>query len=185
MYTCRECEYEINQATEICPHCGTDLTLPLPGSDGQPKKKRSTAKTLLLWGTLLAFLMGAIWSFVLYVATPHAGGGAQQAEALAVQAMDEVRALLSNYSNAQDGAYPKTLEPLGDLARQAAQMAQSEGYELQYTPGPADGSAVIRSFTLEARPGNYGYRSFYTDVSGLVRSTTENRAATSSDPPIH
>jgi hypothetical protein len=101
-----------------------------------------------------------------------------------VQALDEVRALLSSYAAAQGGAYPKTLEPLGALARQSAQMAQSEGYEVQYTPGPTDANAIIHSYTLEARPGNYGYRSFLTDPSGLVRATTENRAATSSDPPI-
>jgi hypothetical protein len=183
MYTCRECENEINQATEICPHCGTDLTLPLAGAE-TPTQKPSTPKILLRWGVLLAILIGAIWSFVLFVASPRPGGGAQQAESRAVQAMDEIRALLSNYANAQGGAYPKSLETLGDLARQAAQMAQSEGYELQYTPGPSDDNAAIHSFTLEARPGNYGYRSFYTDITGLVRATTENRAATSSDPPI-
>jgi hypothetical protein len=183
MYTCRECENEINQATEICPHCGTDLTLPLPGAEA-PKKALSTLKILIRWGVVLAILMSGIWSFVWYVASPRTGGGARQAETAAVQAIDEVRAMLTNYAAAQGGAYPKTLEPLGTLVRQSAQMAQAEGYEMQYTPGPPDANAVIRSFTLEARPGNYGYRSFYTDVSGLVRTTTENRAATSSDPPI-
>lgn len=183
MYTCRECETEINQATEICPHCGTDLTLLPPGAE-TPKKKLSTLQVLIRWSIVLAILMSAIWSFVWYVASPRTGGGAQQAEAGAVQAMDEIRALLSNYAAAQGGAYPKTLEPLGTLARQSAQMAQAEGYELQYAPGPADANSVIHSFTLEARPGNYGYRSFYTDVTGLVRATAENRAATSSDPPI-
>jgi hypothetical protein len=95
-----------------------------------------------------------------------------------------VSALLTGYAAAKNGAYPGTLEPLGPLARQAAQMAQSEGYRLEYTPGPAGADGTIRSFSLEARPGNYGYRSFYTDVAGLVRATSENRAATSSDPPI-
>jgi hypothetical protein len=183
MYTCRECESEINQATEICPHCGADLTLPVPGGEA-PKKKLSTVQILVRWGILLTILLTGIWSFVWYVASPRTGGGAAQAETRAVEAMDEVRALLGNYAAAQGGAYPKTLEPLGPLARQSVQMAQSEGYELQYTPAPPDANSVIRSFTLEARPGNYGYRSFYTDVTGLVRSTKENRAATSSDPPI-
>jgi hypothetical protein len=183
MYTCRECEYEINQATELCPHCGADLTLPPPG-DAPPKKKLSTAKILIRWGILLAILMACVWSFVWFVASPQTNSGAQQAESRAVQALDEVRALLRSYSDAQGGAYPKTLEPLGVVARQSAQMAQSEGYELQYTPGPTDANAAIHSFTLEARPGNFGYRSFYTDASGLVRATSENRAATSSDPPI-
>ena len=30
MYICRECENEINQGTEICPHCGADLTAQFP-----------------------------------------------------------------------------------------------------------------------------------------------------------
>lgn len=183
MYTCRECESEINQASEICPRCGADLTLPLAGEPAE-KKKLSTPKILLRWGILLAVLFAAIWSFVWYVASPKTGGGKVQAEALAVQALDEVRALLSNYADAQGGAYPKTLEPLGPLARQAAQMAQSEGYSLEYTPGPADANATIHSYSLESRPDNFGYRSFYTDLSGLVRATSENRSATSSDPPI-
>ena len=25
MYNCRECETEINQGTELCPHCGADV----------------------------------------------------------------------------------------------------------------------------------------------------------------
>lgn len=183
MYTCRECEYEINQGTELCPHCGTDLTLP-PAGEEAPRKKLSTRQILTRWGFLLAVLLGCIWSFVWFVASPRTGGGAAQAESVAVQALDEVRALLGNYAAAQGGAFPKTLEPLGPLARQSAQMAQAEGYELQYTPGPADSNAVIRSYSLEARPGNFGYRSFYTDLSGLVRATGENRAATSSDPPV-
>jgi len=183
MYTCRECENEINQGTEICPRCGADLTLP-PGGEETPRKKLSTAQILMRWGFLLAILLGAMWSFVWFVASPRGGTGSQQAEARAAQALDEVRALLGNYAAAQNGAYPKTLEPLGPLARQAAQMAQSEGYELQYAPGPSDGNSVIRSYSLEARPGNFGYRSFYTDPTGLIRATTENRAATSSDPPI-
>jgi hypothetical protein len=183
MYTCRECEYEINQATEICPHCGADLTLPPPGEE-TPRKKPSTMQVVMRWGLLLAVLMACIWSFVWFVVSPRTGGGAQQAESVAVQSLDEVRALLSNYAAANSGGYPKTLEPLGPLARQAAQRAQAEGYEVQYTPGPADANAVIHSYILEARPGNFGYRSFYTDLSGLVRATGENRAATSSDPPI-
>ena len=183
MYTCRECEHEINQGTEICPRCGADLTLPPPG-EALERKPLTTRQILLRWGMLLTVLLGAMWSFLWFVASPRTGQGALQAETRAVQALDEVRALLSSYAAAQGGAYPRTLEPLGPLARQAAQMALSEGYQVEYTPGPADANSSIRSYSLEARPGNYGYRSFYTDVSGLVRATSENRAATSSDPPI-
>jgi hypothetical protein len=183
MYTCRECEHEINQGTEICPQCGADLTLP-PAGEIVERKPLTTRQILLRWGFLLTILLGAMWSFLWFVASPRTGQVALQAETRAVQALDEVRALLSGYAAAKGGAYPGTLEPLGPLARQAAQMAQSEGYRLEYVPGPSGADGTIRSFSLEARPGNYGYRSFYTDVAGLIRATSENRAATSSDPPI-
>jgi hypothetical protein len=183
MYTCRECEQEINQATEICPHCGTDLTLP-PAGEVVAQKRLTTRQILFRWGALLTVLLGAMWSFLLFVAAPRTGQVTLQAETRAVQSIDEVRALLTSYAAAQGGAYPSSLEPLGPLARQAAQLAQSEGYRLEYTPGPADADGVIRGFSLEARAGNFGYRSFYTDVAGIVRFTTENRPANSTDPPI-
>ena len=61
-------------------------------------------------------------------------------------------------------------------------------------PPEADGAAgaawagaayfhAIHSYSLEARAGNYGYRNFYTDATGVVRATSENRPATSIDPP--
>ncbi len=183
MYTCRECNYEINPATEICPHCGADLTVPLPG-DERPRKQLSTANILLRWSLVILSLFAAIWGFLWYVASPRTGQVQLQAETQAVQSLDEVHAMLASYADAQGGAYPKNLESLGPLARQSAQTAQAQGYTLEYTPGPADVNAVIRTYTLEARPANYGYKSFYTDPSGLVRFTSENRPATSSDPPI-
>jgi hypothetical protein len=183
MFTCRECEHEVNQATEICPRCGADLTLPV-GPDERYKKRTSTARILLIWCSLAIVLVGSIWGFLWYVASPRTGQLEMQAETQAVQSLDEVRALLSSYADAQSGAYPKDLEPLGPQARLSAQMAQAQGYSLEYTPGAADANATIHSYSLEARPGNYGYKSFYTDPSGLVRVTNESRAATVSDPPI-
>src|SRR5579864_9813063 len=55
MYTCRECENEINQATELCPHCGADLT---EATDGVAplRPKPTTGKILLRWGVLLGVL---------------------------------------------------------------------------------------------------------------------------------
>jgi hypothetical protein len=184
MYNCRECEKEINQATEICPHCGADLTV-LPGEDvAQPKKKATVPQLLMRWGLLLAVLFGALWSFLWFVVTPRTGHVTLQAETDAVQALSEIRAVLGDYAAAQGGVYPQTLEPLGAPARQAAQLAQGDGYQVQYTPGPPSADGTIRSYSLEARAGNYGYRNFYTDASGIVRATSENRAATNADPPL-
>jgi hypothetical protein len=183
MYTCRECETEINQATEICPHCGADLTLPPAGASIE-RKKPSLPKVLLRWGVLLGVLLAALWSFLWFVVSPRTGHVAVEAETQAVQAMGEVHAALTDYASAQGGVYPQTLEPLGATVRQAAQRAQSQGYRLEYAPGTADADGGIRNYALEARAGNYSYRNFYSDASGVVRATREDREANGLDPPV-
>ncbi len=182
MYTCRECETEINQATEICPHCGADLTSPPAGAEAPPAKP-SLQKILIRWGVLLAVLLGAIWSFLWFVVPERQGNPTLQAEDRAIQALLEVRAVLTDYASAEGGAYPRQFEALGERARSAAQLSQSVNYQIQYTPGPVEADGSIRTYALQARAGNYGFRSFYTDETGVLRATRENRAATGQDPP--
>jgi hypothetical protein len=164
MVSCRECESEINQATEICPHCGADLTQ-LPTGEPIAKKKTSLGKILLRWGILLGVTLTAIWSFLWFVVSPRTGNVALEAETQAVQSMDEVHSALASYAAAQGGIYPETLDVLGPDVRVAAHGA-------------------LRGYTLEARAGNYSYRNFYSDTSGVIRWTRENRDANSLDPPI-
>ena len=183
MFTCRECETEINAATELCPHCGADLTLAAAEAD-EVKPPPSTAKVLMRWGIVLAVLLASIWTFLWFVASPRTGNPTLRAEEQAVMAIAQVRTALIAYAQVQGGAYPPTLEPLGEPVRAAAQLAQSQGYQLQYLPGAAATDGAIRSFSLQARAGNYGYRSFYSDESGVVRATREDRAATATDPPL-
>ena len=183
MVTCRECESEINQATEICPHCGADLTS-FSEEFSTPKKKPTLAKILLRWGILLGVLLAAMWSFLWFVVSPRTGNVSAQAETNAVTAITEVNAELRSYAEARGGTYPTALEELGPRVRPAAQLAQSEGYQLEYMPGPKENDGTIHSYSLEARAGNYGYRNFYVDISGIIRGTKENRDATSADPPV-
>lgn len=182
MVNCRECEHEVNQATEVCPHCGADLT-DIPALEIEVPAKRKIGKLLMVWGALLGILLAAMWSFLWFVVTPRNAQNTLQAESHAVEAMSDLRTALQAYSTAQNGAYPQTLDPLGPAAQQAAQFAQGDGYELQYTPGPPE-DGTIRTYSIEARAGNYGYRNFYTDASGVVHATRENRDATNLDPPI-
>jgi len=184
MYTCRECEHEINPATEICPYCGADLTLPAFPEAEEPAKKRSLTSGLLRWGVLLVTLTAALWGFFRYVLPEQGGVRAARAEAQAVEALGEVRAALAAYAGAQGGAYPASLEALGDRIRGPAQKALSEGYQVQYAPGPAGSDGAVHNYILLARPGNYGYRNFYTDETGALRATRENRPATAQDPLI-
>lgn len=183
MYTCRECENEINQATELCPHCGADLTETIPGIEAL-KPKPTLGKILLRWGVLLGVLLAAIWSFLWFVVPERQGDPKAQSEARAAESLREIRTALTDFASAKGGVYPLHLEDVGERVRLAAQLAQSVNYQIQYTPGPPDADGMVRSFALQGRAGNYGFRNFYLDDSGILRATQENRPATSEDPPF-
>ena len=178
MFLCRECDQEINQASELCPYCGADLTT-VPEEAALPKKKPSLVKALILWGTAIGFLWLMVWvALPLRMMNPML-----QSENNALEAMANVRAALASYNQAA-ATFPGSLEPLGNPARAAAQYAQGAGYQLQYTPGQAGADGRVHNYVLLAQPGNYGYRNFFSDETGIVRATREDRAATSLDPPI-
>lgn len=64
------------------------------------------------------------------------------------------------------------------------------GYHFTYQPaalGPPEQSGHITSYTLSARPieyGRTGKRSFFMDESGVIRLTIKDRPATPHDPPL-
>jgi len=124
MFTCRECENEINQATELCPHCGADLTGPAPGSE-PGKGKPALGKILLRWGVLLGVLLAAIWSFLWFVVPERQGNPTTQAEARAAASLRDVRGALLDFASAQGGAYPQQFEALGERVRLAARVARA------------------------------------------------------------
>ncbi len=175
MFTCRECDAPINPATEICPYCGADLTEGAAALTAASAKKRSIAKLLVVYAALLAGLLAIFW-----YALPQRSSNR---EASAIEAMQVMRSALADYARAE-GQYPQSLEALSDRIREAARNAQRDGYQLLYSPGTTAADGRVHSYTLLARPGNYGFRNLYTDESGLVRATRENRPATAQDPPI-
>lgn len=181
MYTCRECEQTINSASELCPYCGADLTAPPASSFGEPvapAKKSGAKRVLIACGILLATLGAVGWFAVPW----HMSGSKSDSESRARDAIAAIQAALGAYESSE-AAFPSSLEALGDTARSAAQKAQLGRYALQYTPGRPDADGRVKSYTLVARPGNFGFRSYYTDESGVLRATTEDRAATVQDSP--
>ena len=61
------------------------------------------------------------------------------------------------------------------------------GYQLTFTSGPPDKEGKITSYTLSAQPITYkdtGCRGYFTDQTGVIRATEEDRAATADDPPM-
>jgi type II secretory pathway pseudopilin PulG len=179
MFTCRECEEPINQASEICPYCGADLTAQAVSEPGDARKKPKLARTLMMWGVVLAVIAGIGW-----LAVPWRMGGSKAGgETRAREAIETVQKALGQY-RASEGAYPDSLEALGGAAREAAQQAQAVRYTLQFTAGPRDSAGRVGTYTLMARAGNFGYLNFYTDETGVLRATAEDRAATAQDAPF-
>jgi hypothetical protein len=180
MYICRECEEPLNQAMEVCPHCGADLTAEGAEEGAAPKKKSRPVKSIVIWGILIV----SVWAIIWFVLPPRPESSKGEAEKSALAALADVRAALVSYA-AATGAYPPSMETLSAATRSAIQTAKSAGYEIQYTPAGTDNSGRIKSFVLLARPGNFGYRNFYADESGVIHETAANRPATPQDPELH
>ena len=57
-----------------------------------------------------------------------------------------------------------------------------------YTPGPRGSDGIIQTYTISARPipdcQGKGLPSYFTDQTGVIRMTNEDRPATVHDPPL-
>jgi len=179
MFTCPECEREINQASELCPYCGADLTASVDGASGEAAKKPKLTKAVFLWAMVLAMLWGIAWFAVPW----RMAGSRPAAESRARDAIASVQETLAAYQSSEN-TFPATLEAIGDSARNAAQLAQSVQYALQYTPGEPEADGRVKSYTLLARAGNFGYLNFYTDETRVLRATRDDRPATAQDPSL-
>jgi len=87
--------------------------------------------------------------------------------------------------------FARSLEQLGprgeDLIDPVLATGKKGGYHFVLVPGPVEANGTIRHYIISARPSKVlvkGQRSFFTDESDVIRSTSENRAATASDPTI-
>jgi type II secretory pathway pseudopilin PulG len=182
MYSCPECQQPINQASDVCPFCGADQKAIADTEallSGRPAKKKNAKRIILVCAILLAVLWVTAWFAVPW----KMSGSKTEEESRARDAMVSIQQAVNSYQ-ASEGSFPPSLESLGDAVRKAAQAAQSSRYNLQYTAGRADADGRIGSYTLIARPGNFGYLSFYTDETGIFRATREDRAGTVQDPPV-
>ena len=91
---------------------------------------------------------------------------------------------------AELGPPPPGNEPSEKAANQIdPQLASGVKSEYRFVlrPRPPAAAGIVRTFTISARPIEYGVtgvRSFFTDESGVIRSTSEDRPATVDDPPL-
>ncbi len=109
-------------------------------------------------------------------------------EASAVGSMRTMHTALATY-NAQHHSYPEGVSAMNDLLDPQLACAQppcqKSGYHFTYTLLPPDASGA--RYTISARPvkhGNTGFRSFFTDHTGVIRFTRDDRPATAKDEPL-
>ena len=75
----------------------------------------------------------------------------------------------------------------GDLIDSVLASGKKSSYIFILTAAPPDSHNRIVRYSVVARPQHYGKKTkhnFLTDESGILRFTTENRAATAQDPPL-
>lgn len=178
MFTCPACDRPINQASEVCPYCGTDLA-PSPIA----RRRKAQHKGLVITLVSALVLVAVIWAIIWFV-LPHPDVPPRaEAEAGAIAALQHVDAALNSYMR-QQGTYPDTIQQVSAAAGPAYANARNEGYTLVYRAGQPDNRGNIRQFTLHAQPQIYGYRSFFLDQTGVIRATRQSRSANAHDPPI-
>lgn len=128
--------------------------------------------------------------------------GSDQARAAAL--LRSINTAASSYATQFEGMYPVSFVALESPAPgekpdcKASNLlgpppdSRTSGYVFEYRAGdltdhPVGGCVGAKSYTVTARPNRFGHSgrsSFFTEQSGVIRATTENRAATITDPPL-
>jgi type IV pilus assembly protein PilA len=120
----------------------------------------------------------------------------QANETAAVGAMRTLNESVLLYMNAY-GGFPHALSDLGPGSGGAASSANADmidsvlassvksGYKFTYAAVATDPAGNVLSYTITATPvvpGSTGQRSFFTDQSGTIRSTSNGTADATSTP---
>ena len=161
-------------------------------SSGPGKKPRVRIRFLALTLGAVLLLLAIPLFFPMCSCVPN--------ETAVVALLHRVSSAETQYNQAY-GVYSPTLAALGppqagqpvsasaaDLVDGVLARGEMSGYIFTYAPGPPDAKGHLRTFTVSVRPREFektGRLSFFTDNSGVIRSTTENRPATASDSPVY
>lgn len=111
-----------------------------------------------------------------------------QNERTAIQTIRSINTALYKHREARPDTYPKSLAELTDLDP-LLKCGQAEcpksGYRFKYELLPPTNMGP--RYVIQVRPDDYantGVQSFYSDESGVVRATTDNRPASAGDGPV-
>jgi hypothetical protein len=148
------------------------------------------------WSMLSSRLVGGFFVFLFAaILIPHMMPPSRIAtdEASAVSALRSINRAQSAYAEKRlEKGFASTLSELGqgsgaDVIEQDLASGRKMHYTFAMTAGPADSDGRIMKYTVVARPekfGKDGWRCFFTDESGVIRYTTEDRPPTVLDAPI-
>lgn len=120
-------------------------------------------------------------------------------QAAAVGCLRSINTAEAYYSKHYPAGFSPTLAALG-VPENGAQPSASAaglldnsltsgtkaGHTFTYAAGAKDSSGKITAYTVTARPVTWskGDWSFFTDETGVIRWTDENRAPKATDPPL-
>jgi hypothetical protein len=113
-------------------------------------------------------------------------------EASAVGSLRSINSAQAEYARTHpDRGFASSLAELGpgsgDLIDSVLASGKKNNYVFILTAAPADSHGCIVRYSIMARPQHYGKnikRNFFMDESGILRFTTENRAATAQDSAL-
>ena len=151
------------------------------------------AKRGLLFVPCLVFFAMSFFALPDLYATKRQGLAASAADALR-----KINSAEASYARVYSLGFSTTLAALGPptggaapnasaaalMGRELASGAQFE-YTFRYTPGARDGTGKVTTYTLTAMPREPQctlWKRFFTDQTGKIHVTEENRAATGDDP---
>lgn len=138
---------------------------------------------------VFAILYSVFWIFLAAVAVPGLIRSREAAnEASAVGTVRAMNTALTTYKT-EHGALPGKVTELSGLLDEKIACAEppckKAEYRFTYTPLTADASGP--RYVVIAQPvkyGNNGMRSFFSDESGVIRFTAEDRQPTVKDIPL-
>jgi hypothetical protein len=146
--------------------------------------------------------LGLFWFFWSQMGLPPCGERFPSDRASAMGSLRTINTTEITYASTYDGGYSPDLASLGPggtgppsasaagLIDSVLATGRKSGYIFTYTPGQRDPKGRIGSYTVTACPITYdrdgrGSRtSFFTDETGFIRQTDENRPPTGQDPIV-
>ncbi len=157
-------------------------------------RKPRISEIVLTWG---------LWGFILFVGLDAIPGLQRPHKVIdrasAVGSLRTINTAEITYASTYTVGYTSTLAQLGPapgaptppatstaagLIDRVLASGKKSGYTFTYRPGALDAKRIISTYSVTARPSCKENASFFTDQSGVIRMTSEDRPATVDDRPL-